>query len=144
MPGALPKAADHSEPEPGRSIPLFIPPSISPSIGPSIASSIGPSIDLQRLLIRDPVHTVLLRVWGDSMVGAGIQHGDLVVVERHRSPRSGQLVVALLGDGFTLKRLVRRQERWLLEAAHPAYPALELGEGRIWGVAIHAIRQLAR
>lgn len=117
-----------------------------PDHGPeaAIGLSIALSIDLQRLLIPDPAQTLLLRVGGDSMVGAGIQHGDLVVVERHRSPRSGELVVALLSDGFTLKRLVRRDGRWLLEAAHPAYPTLELGEGRIWGVATHSIRHLVR
>jgi DNA polymerase V len=115
-----------------------------PEALPSAAPLPGPAIDLQRLLIPDPAHTVLLRVGGDSMVGAGIHHGDLVVVERHHPPRNGQLVVARLADGFTLKRLMRRDRRWLLEAAHPAYPALELGEGELWGVVTHAIRHLAR
>lgn len=103
----------------------------------------GPAIDLQRLLIPDPTRTVLLRVGGDSMVGAGIHHGDLVVVERHQVARDGQLVVARLVDGFTLKRLVLRGERLLLVAAHPAYPTLTLGEGELWGVVTHAIRSLS-
>lgn len=107
---------------------------------PSPAPRPGAAIDLQRLLIPDPACTVLLRVGGDSMVGAGIHHGDLVVVKRHPPPRDGQLVVARLADGFTLKRLRRRDERWLLVAAHPAYPTLALGEGELWGVVTHAIR----
>ena len=99
---------------------------------------------------------MLLRVGGDSMQGAGIQPGDLLVVERNRAPRNGQVVVALLAEGFTLKRLAWRQQRWLLEAAHPAYPSLALGTAlatardpagsadaaRLWGVALHAIRRL--
>jgi DNA polymerase V len=114
-----------------------------PEALPSPAPRSGASIDLQRLLIPDPARTVLLRVGGDSMVGAGIHHGDLVVVERHPTPRDGQLVVARLADGFTLKRLRRRDEHWLLVAAHPAYPTLALGEGELWGVVTHAIRSFS-
>ena len=114
-----------------------------PEALPSPVPQPGPAIDLQRLLIRDPARTVLLRVGGDSMVGAGIHHGDLVVVERQQSPRNGQLVVARLADGFTLKRLLLHGERWLLVAAHPAYPTLALGEGELWGVVTHAIRSFS-
>ena len=114
-----------------------------PEALPSHAPRSGAAIDLQRLLIPDPARTVLLRVGGDSMVGAGIHHGDLVVVERHPTPRDGQLVVARLADGFTLKRLRRRDQRWLLVAAHPAYPTLALGEGELWGVVTHAIRSFS-
>jgi DNA polymerase V len=110
-----------------------------PEALPSPAPRPGSAIDLQRLLIPDPDRTVLLRVGGDSMVGAGIHHGDLVVVERHKVARDGQLVVARLADGFTLKRLVLCGERLLLVAAHPAYPTLALGEGELWGVVTHAI-----
>ena len=114
-----------------------------PEVLPSPAPRPGPAVDLQRLLIPDPTRTVLLRVGGDSMVGAGIHHGDLVVVERHQAPRDGQLVVARLIDGFTLKRLVLRGERRLLVAAHPAYPTLALEEGELWGVVTHAIRSFS-
>jgi DNA polymerase V len=79
------------------------------------------------------------------MGGAGIRHGDLLVVDREAVPRSGHIVVALLDGGFTVKRLVRRERRWWLEAAHPAYPPLALGgrdDDRLWGVAVHVIRSL--
>ncbi len=93
-------------------------------------------------LIRCPRSTVLLRVSGESMQGAGITHGDLLIVDRGLEPCAGQVVVALLEGGFTLKRLVRHRGRWRLEAAHPAYPPLELapaGGPQIWGVALHVI-----
>jgi phage repressor protein C with HTH and peptisase S24 domain len=98
--------------------------------------------NLAQLLIRDPRHTVLVRVRGESMRGAGIHPGDLLVVERRPTASAGQVVVAQLRQGLTLKRLVERQGAWWLEAAHPDYPALALGEGRIWGVAVHRIRHL--
>ena len=102
-------------------------------------------IDLNEELIRHPASTFFLRVSGESMTGAGIRDGDLLVVDRSLDPRPGRIVVAVLDGSFTLKRLARHQGRLRLEAAHPDYPALELhrcGEVQIWGVAIHVIHDL--
>ncbi len=96
-------------------------------------------------LIRCRASTVLLRVCGESMEPAGIDHGDLLIVDRGLEPRPGQIVVAWLDGGFTLKRLVCHRGRLRLEAAHPAYPPLELDPGaepQLWGVAVHVIRTL--
>lgn len=92
-----------------------------------------------------PHATVLLRVSGSSMRDAGIAPGDLVVVDRSLRPRPGQIVVAQLADGFTLKRLVRSAGSLVLQPANPAFPTLALppdGELRLWGVALHVIRSL--
>ena len=104
-------------------------------------------LDLNELLIRHPSSTFFLRVSGDSMLDAGIQHGDLLVVDRSLDARPGQVVVAVLDGAFTLKRLARHQGRLRLEAANSAYPPLELhqcGDVQIWGVAIHVIHSLGR
>ena len=102
------------------------------------------AIDLHRLLITRPSRSLLLPVHGESMQGAGIHAGDLLLVERDGHPRDGQIVVALLADGFTVKHLRRHGDRWWLEAAHPAFPALALdpAEARIWGIVTHVIRRL--
>ena len=83
-------------------------------------------------------------ILGDSMRGAGIQDGDLLLVERDPLPRDGAIVVAWLGDGFTVKRLRRRQGLFWLEAAHPAFPPLPLDQpgSQLWGRVIHVIRRL--
>jgi DNA polymerase V len=102
-------------------------------------------VDLNVQLIPHPISTFLLRVSGDSMLGAGIHHGDLLLVDRGLQPRPGRVVVAVLDGGFTLKRLERHQGRLRLQSAHPAYPPLELeqcGELQIWGVATHVIHPL--
>ncbi|EDY38386.1 LexA repressor, putative [Cyanobium sp. PCC 7001] len=110
------------------------------AIGPA---AIGPvAIDLQRLLLPDPRGCLLLRVAGESMRDAGIHHGDLLIVDRRLEPRPGLVVVALLEEGFTVKRLAGRGTRLWLEAAHPAYPALPLPPDpavQLWGVATHVI-----
>ncbi len=102
-------------------------------------------IDLNEQLIQHPTSTFFLRVSGESMLGAGIHHGDLLVVDRSLDPRPGRVVVAVLDGEFTLKRLTQHQGRLRLEAANPAYPPLELhrcGDVQIWGVAIHVIHPL--
>ena len=102
-------------------------------------------IDLNDQLIRHPSSTFFLRVSGDSMTGAGIHDGDLLVVDRSLDPRPGRIVVAVLDGAFTLKRLMRGQRGLQLEAANPAYPTLELQQCtdvQIWGVAIHVIHPL--
>ena len=102
-------------------------------------------LDLSEYLVLHPEATFFLRVKGDSMTGAGIQHGDLLVVDRSLEARPGRIVVAVLDGAFTLKRLARHQGRLRLEAANSAYPPLELhqcGDVQIWGVAIHVIHSL--
>jgi DNA polymerase V len=102
-------------------------------------------IDLNEQLIHHPTSTFFLRVSGDSMLGAGIHDGDLLVVDRSLDARPGRVVVAVLDGAFTLKRLVRHRGRLRLEAANSAYPPLELhrcGDVQIWGVAIHVIHPL--
>ncbi len=102
-------------------------------------------IDLNEQLIRHPSSTFFLRVSGDSMTGAGIHNGDLLVVDRSLEPRPGRVVVAVLDGAFTLKRLMRNAGNLVLEAANPAYPPLKLQgceEVQIWGVAVHVIHPL--
>jgi len=127
---------------------------VRPSAGASSGDGDAPvDLDLARLLIPDPQRSLLLRVCGESMRDAGIRHGDLLVVERGRQAGSGAIVVARLGERFTLKRLQWRQGRCWLEPAHPAYPPLDLeriarrqglgaADVQIWGVAVHVIRTL--
>ncbi len=67
-----------------------------------------------------------LRVQGDSMVEAGIRDGDYVIVRKQEAATPGEIVVALLGDEVTVKRLRKKGSALLLEAANPAYPPILL------------------
>ena len=120
---------------------------LRPRANPLKPNPLEPTVtSLEDQLIRCRASTFLLRVSGESMGGAGIHHGDLLIVDRGLEPRVGQIVVAYLDGGFTLKRLVRHRGRLRLEAAHPAYPPLELTDSddhQLWGVALHVVRALA-
>jgi len=65
-----------------------------------------------------------LRVSGDSMTGAGILDGDVVIVRRQRTANSGEIVVALVGDEATVKRMKLRANRVELHPENPAYEVI--------------------
>jgi SOS-response transcriptional repressor LexA len=67
----------------------------------------------------------VLRISGDSMIGAGIHDGDLVIVQLQGSARSGEVVVASTPDGdWTVKRLRRRGRIYRLEAENPKFASI--------------------
>jgi repressor LexA len=69
-----------------------------------------------------------LRVQGDSMIGAGIEPGDYVLIRQQDTASSGDIVVALLGDEVTVKRLRKRGQALFLEAANAAYAPIPLAQ----------------
>jgi DNA polymerase V len=104
----------------------------------------GIGLDLNDLLVPRPISTYYLRVEGDSMTGAGITSGDIVVVDKSLEARSGDVVVAAVEGEFTLKRLKKQgQEVWLMPE-NPTYPPIALHEATdvaIWGVVTYVIHR---
>ncbi|OQS10042.1 error-prone repair protein UmuD [Chromobacterium violaceum] len=95
------------------------------------------SINLHDYLVTDPPATFIVRVRGDSMIGAGIAAGDLLVVDKGLTANHGDIVIAVLDGEFTVKRLHRMRGRCALIAENPAYPPIQLADGQeleIWGV----------
>ncbi len=83
-----------------------------------------------------------LRARGDSMSGAGIIEGDLVVVRRQPQAQNGEIVVALIGDEATVKFLRRRKNKYYLEPANKKYRALPFTESTsIVGKVVSVVRK---
>jgi len=102
-------------------------------------------LDLNEHLIHHPAATFFVRAVGDSMLGAGIHDGDLLVVDRAIEPCAGKVVMAALGGELTVKRLERKGERLFLAPANPDYPSFDVTareDFEIWGVVIHVIHKL--
>lgn len=98
------------------------------------------TISVGEYLIRRPEASFLLEVVGDSMEGAGIVEGDMVIFERTSGYKVGDIVVALTEDGYTLKYLRKKQGRYCLEAANDRYPDFYPSEGQIIGVVTATFR----
>ncbi|MBM4254956.1 MAG: transcriptional repressor LexA [Deltaproteobacteria bacterium] len=103
------------------------------------------SLSLDNSLLGDGSHFAL-RVQGDSMIEVGITEGDYVIVRQQATANPGDIVVALLGEEVTVKRLRKKGAALLLEAANPAYEPIPLTgtspAPRILGVAVGQYRAL--
>jgi len=102
-------------------------------------------IDLNKHLIRHKEATFFLRVQGDSMLGAGIHDGDLLIVDRAITPIDGKIVIAALDGELTVKRLSVQGETVRLVPENPAYPVIEINGEQdlvIWGVVTNVIHGL--
>jgi len=131
----VPTRAFHARPVVGR----------APAGFPSPADELmEDALTIDDYLVDHPARTVLVHVRGDSMVGAGIQDGDYVVVERTTQARPGQIVVARVDGEYTIKYLMRDERGWFLRPANPHYPDLRpTGALDLFGVVRGQFRRYA-
>lgn len=103
-------------------------------------------IDLNKELVHNPSSTFFGRVSGNSMVEAGIEDGDILVIDKSLEPHSGDIAVCFLNGEFTLKRVeLKKDEIWLVPA-NPKYKIIKVGkdeEFMIWGVVTYTIKDIA-
>ena len=100
------------------------------------------TLSLDDLLIENPDATFLLRVSGDSMSEAGILPGDMVIVDRGQTPKSGDIVIAEVDGQWTMKYLRKRGESVTLIPANPKYkPIRPKNELKIAGVVTAVVRK---
>jgi DNA polymerase V len=102
-------------------------------------------LDLNEHLIKHKAATFFVRVTGDSMLGAGIHDGDLLIVDRALEAQDNSVVVAVVNGEFTVKRIKREHGRvWLLPENEKFQP-MEMREGselEVWGVVTNVIHKL--
>ncbi len=99
-------------------------------------------MSLDEFLIPNKESTYILKVKGDSMIEAGINPGDMVIVERRQSYKPGQIVIASVDNEFTMKYLRKKGERYYLEPANKNYePIYPTGDFRVEAVVISVVRK---
>ncbi|MGD0885943.1 MAG: transcriptional repressor LexA [Thermodesulfovibrionales bacterium] len=100
------------------------------------------TLSLDELLIQNPEATFLLKVSGDSMSEAGILPGDMVIVDKSRTPQNGDIVIAEVDGQWTMKYLKKRGENVILIPANSRYqPIKPKKELRIAGVITAVVRK---
>ena len=103
------------------------------------------ALDLNEHVIKHPSATYFVRASGDSMIGAGIFNGDLLIVDRSLEASSGKVVIAEVDGQLTVKRLLKLNDGFSLQSENSSYPPIELQEGNevvVWGVVTHVIHDL--
>jgi DNA polymerase V len=102
-------------------------------------------LDLNRHLVKNPAATFFVKVNGDSMIGAGIHHGDLLVVDRSLEPADKSVVIAVVNGELTVKRIRIRKGKITLEPENEHYSIQQITECvdfEVWGVVTNVIHEL--
>ena len=102
-------------------------------------------ISLDRELVKNKEATFYARVSGDSMVEAGLDDGDLLVIDRSLNPENGKIAVCLVDGEFTVKRIKKEKNKLYLMPENIKYKPIELKEENeliIWGVVDYVIKKV--
>lgn len=103
------------------------------------------SIDLNRHLIRHPSSTFYARVKGDSMRDAGINDGDLLIIDKSLNPHNNNIAVCYVDGEFTLKRLLVEKNTCWLMPENDQYPPIQISEDNdffVWGILTYVIKKI--
>ena len=101
-------------------------------------------LNLNQHLVKNPTTTFSVRVKGDSMVGATIYDGDLLIVDRSLDPKDSDIAICIVDGEFTVKRLQLQNGAVLLLPENPNYLPIAVDESndfQIWGIVTHVIHQ---
>lgn len=101
-------------------------------------------LSLDEHLIRHKEATFFVRAKGNSMVGAGIFDGDLLVVDKSLTPTSGDIIIAVIDGDLTVKRFVQRGKKIILKPENPRFKEIELKDGQefqVWGVVTSTVKK---
>ena len=102
-------------------------------------------ISLDKELVKNKSATFYARVSGESMVGAGLDDGDLLVIDRSLDPESGKIAVCFVDGEFTVKRIKKEEDRLYLMPENKKYKRIEIKEENeliIWGVVEYVIKKV--
>ena len=102
-------------------------------------------ISLDKELIKNKEATFFARVSGESMINAGLEDGDLIVIDRSIEPANNKIAVCFVEGEFTVKRLIVKKDRIWLKPENSSYKTIEVkDEDRliIWGVVTNVIKKL--
>lgn len=98
-------------------------------------------LSLDALLIQNKEATFFVRAKGDSMMGAGISDGDLLVVDKSLTPASGNIIIAVIDGDLTVRRLIQRGGNVILQPENPGFKEIAFKDGQVlqvWGVVTFA------
>jgi len=105
----------------------------------------GDILDLNRELINHPAATFCARVIGKSMIDAGINEGDLLIIDRSLTPRDGSIAVCFVDGDFTVKRLSVREDGLYMTPANESFPEIKVSPESnfvVWGVVSYIVKKV--
>ena len=106
------------------------------------------NLSLSELLIKNHLSTFLMKASGDSMIEVGINHNDILLVDRSLDARNRDIVIAIFEGNLTVKRLlIKAKGAVVLKSENPSYSDIlipEISDLEIWGVVTSVIHQFIK
>jgi DNA polymerase V len=102
-------------------------------------------ISLDKELVKNKEATFYAKVSGDSMIGAGLDDGDLLVIDRSLSPENGKIAICFIDGDFTVKRIKKEKDKLYLMPENKKYKPIEISEDNeliIWGIVEYVIKKV--
>ena len=102
-------------------------------------------ISLDKELVKNSESTFYAKVSGDSMIEAGLDDGDLLIIDRSLDPENGKIAVCFLDGEFTVKRINKREGKLYLKPENKNYEEIEINDGnelKIWGIVTFVIKKI--
>ena len=123
----------------------FVKEGVSAGFPSPAADFMETSIDLNKELTDNPLATFYIKVKGNSMIDAGINDNDVLVVDRSLEPQNNKIAICFIDGEFTVKRILVEQDCLYLMPENPNYSPIKVTEENqliIWGMVTYVIKKL--
>lgn len=123
----------------------FIKEGVSAGFPSPAADFMETNIDLNKELSENPLATFYIKVKGNSMIDAGINDKDVLVVDRSLEPQNNKIAICFIDGEFTVKRILIEKESLYLVPENPNYPPIKITEDNeliIWGIVTYVIKKV--
>ena len=123
----------------------FVKEGVSAGFPSPAADFMETSIDLNKELTDNPLATFYIKVKGNSMIDAGINDNDVLVVDRSLEPQNNKIAICFIDGEFTVKRILVEQDCLYLMPENPSYSPIKVTEENqliIWGMVTYVIKKL--
>ncbi|MES2862675.1 MAG: translesion error-prone DNA polymerase V autoproteolytic subunit [Bacteroidota bacterium] len=105
----------------------------------------GTSISIDQIVVKNKTATFYAKANGNSMIGAGIDDGDILVIDKSIEPQDGKIAVCFIDGEFTVKRIKVQENSLLLLPENPLFEPIEVTQENdfiIWGIVTYVVKKL--
>lgn len=105
----------------------------------------GTSVSIDQIVVKNKTATFYAKANGNSMIGAGIDDGDILVIDKSIEPQDGKIAVCFIDGEFTVKRIKVQENSLLLLPENPLFEPIEVTQENdfiIWGIVTYVVKKL--
>ena len=105
----------------------------------------GTRISIDQIVVKNAIATFYAKANGNSMIGAGIDDGDILVIDKSIEPQDGKIAVCFIDGEFTVKRIKVQENSLLLLPENPLFEPIEVTHENdfiIWGIVTYVVKKI--